>query len=196
MRKQNRHPNFGGVSIYNVRMSNSVWNQPEFYSRSSVLQYRLKIKYTCISRLICFLFSAYFLVLISRFYQISFFFFFYCYYSYQSVNYSDEHIFWKFPVYINESKNVLLRIERTAKGRGVGENGGIRERPLTENGGGGFQSSHSLKNKGILKLKITNERIFYKTGVFWSSPGRKGGVLRSGPGQKWGAFLAAHTLIG
>ena len=87
--------------------------------------------------------------------------------------------------------------------------GGLRERPLTENGGGGFQSGPSMKNEGDFGTKNIKETYIFKRGVFWSSPGRKSGtnncivlkrgvfrsgpcrksgVFRSGPGRKWGAF--------
>ena len=57
------------------------------------------------------------------------------------------------------------------------ENGGLRERPLTKNGGGGFQSGPSLTNEGCLELKITSYGIFFKRGFFfWSNTGRKIGT--------------------
>ena len=46
-------------------------------------------------------------------------------------------------------------------------NEGLRERPLTQNGG--FQGGPTLKNEGTLELKITKKRIFLKRG------GRGGG---------------------
>ena len=100
--------------------------------------------------------------------------FFYCYHSYQSVNYSDKHIFHKFSVNINESKNVLLHIERTVKSVQTGDalrwggGGGVG---VVENGGGlgsgpslkmgGFQSSPSLKNKGDFETKNNKETYLF-----------------------------------
>ena len=94
-------------------------------------------------------------------------------------------------------------------------NGELRERPLTENGGGGFQSGPSLKNegrgvgtknnKGTYTFKSgvfwsspcrksgTNKCIFLKRGVFRCGPGRKRGVFRSGPGRKMGGGLSGGT---
>ena len=98
---------------------------------------------------------------------------------------------------MQRSKNVLIARE---EGLLIYESGiyvppsvlkwGLRERPLTENGG--FQSSLSLKNEGILELNITKKHIFFKRGFFWSSPSRKSatnkciflksGDFRSSPG--------------
>ena len=60
--------------------------------------------------------------------------------------------------------------------------GGLKERPLTENGGrlGDVWNGPSLKRQGILELKITN--IFFGKGVFDSGTCQKRGVFRSGPG--------------
>ena len=88
------------------------------------------------------------------------------------------------------------------------ENGGLRERPLTENGG----LQPLTEQRGDFGTKNSKEMSVLKGGgvVFWSSPGRKSGtknkiymfkkgVFRSGPGQeveslgaaqaeKWGTF--------
>ena len=52
------------------------------------------------------------------------------------------------------------------------ENGGLRERPFTENGGGGFQNGPSLKNKGDFGTKNNKETYIFKRGegVFSTSP--------------------------
>ena len=41
------------------------------------------------------------------------------------------------------------------------KNGGLREHPLTEMGGGGFQSGHSWEKQGILELEITKKRFSF-----------------------------------
>ena len=54
------------------------------------------------------------------------------------------------------------------------EFGEFRERPLTENGVGGFQSGPSMKNEeGRGGTKNNKETYTFKSWVFWSSPCRK-----------------------
>ena len=134
--------------IMYMRMSNNVGNRPEFYSRSSVLQYRLMINYTYISRLICFLISAYFLVLISGFYKISWFFSI----AIIHINLEITQINIFSASFLSTSMKVkmcyfVLSAQRRVFRRGMhydrGEGGwgwlkmgeGLRERSLTENGG-------------------------------------------------------------
>ena len=57
--------------------------------------------------------------------------------------------------------------------RALFKNGGLKERSLTENAGGCFQSGPSREKQGIWELKITKKRIFFKTTVFSICPGRK-----------------------
>ena len=47
--------------------------------------------------------------------------------------------------------------------RALFKNGGLKERPFTENAGRGgcFQSGPSREKQGILELKITEKRIFF-----------------------------------
>ena len=84
------------------------------------------------------------------------------------------------------------------------ETGGLKKRPLTENGGLSERPPPPLKNEGdfgtkpnILKGgsfgaaqvgKVDQTSIFLKRGVFRNDPGRKNGVFRSGPGRKREAF--------
>ena len=74
--------------------------------------------------------------------------------------------------------------------------GRLRERPLNENGEGGFQSGPSLKNEGILELKITSHSIFFfKWGSFGAAlVGKveytnvyfwKGSLLEQSRSKKW-----------
>ena len=93
------------------------------------------------------------------------------------------------------------------------KNGRLRDRPLIENEG---LSKRPLKGKkqGILELKITKKRIFFKTrvfflprserrykelyvfekGVFWGGPGRKSRGFRSGKGRKMRLYTCLKYL--
>ena len=51
------------------------------------------------------------------------------------------------------------------------KNGGLGSGPSLKMWG--FQSGHSREKQGILKIKITKKRIFFKTRVFSICPGRK-----------------------
>ena len=73
---------------------------------------------------------------------------------------------------------------------------GLRERPLTENGG---LSERPLKGKQrILELKITKKRIFFKRiflkrGSFGAAHVEKVESLGAAKAKEMGGFRAAHT---
>ena len=101
--------------------------------------------------------------------------------------------------------------------RALFKNGGLKERPLTENAGRGVLSERPLTGKtgdlgvknnketyiflndGLFDLprskKQNKELYIFEKGVFWSSLRRNGRVAKS---EKWrggrrGGFRAAHT---
>ena len=93
------------------------------------------------------------------------------------------------------------------------KNGGLREQPLTEMGGGlserplmgktgDFGARNNKEtvfflNKGLFNLPTSEKRnkelYMFEKGVFWSGPCRKSRVFRSCQGRKVGGFRAAHT---
>ena len=74
------------------------------------------------------------------------------------------------------------------------KNGGLREWPLTENWGGGFQSCPTPAKTGFGAKNNKERHILFKRRVFLRGSGRKSG-LWEWPSKKIGGFPATHTVL-